>query len=264
MSEKDPFELDGEENFIPSIFNYCDRWCERCPFTYRCRVYAMENEGPDDPESRDITNAKFWRKLEGIFKQTHEMIAQWAKESGIDLEALDTDSAVEEHRRQIDDAENHKLALAAKSYAESVSAWFKEELGRLEVFDDSAAQQPAGEHNEDTSDATEVIRWYQYQIAAKITRGLMGRQDEEEDCEKELGGEIPKDSDGSIKVALIAMDRSISAWRIMQISLPDRAGSIVPLLVALERMRQATEQAFPNARDFIRPGFDEVADELVN
>ena len=35
MTEKDAFELDGEENFIPSIFNYCDRWCERCPFTYR-------------------------------------------------------------------------------------------------------------------------------------------------------------------------------------------------------------------------------------
>jgi hypothetical protein len=131
----------------------------------------------------------------------------------------------------------------------------------LEVFDDSAAaQDPAGEDNEDTRDATEVIHWYQYLIAAKITRGLMGQQDEEEEVDEE----IPKDSDGSIKVALIAMDRSISAWRIMQISLPDRADSIVPLLVALERMRQATERAFPNARDFIRPGFDEESDELVN
>ena len=219
----------------------------------------MENEGPDDPESRDITNAKFWRKLEVILKQTHAMIAQWAEESGIDLEALDTDSAIEEHRRQIDDAENHKLALAAKGYAQNVSDWFREQLGQMEVFDDSGGQE-LGERNEDTSDATEVIHWYQYLIAAKITRGLMGRQDEEE----ELDEDLPKDSDGSIKVALIAMDRSISAWRIMQVALPDGAQSIVPLLVALERLRQITEQVFPDARDFIRPGFNDVSDELIN
>ncbi len=30
------------ENFIPGIYNYCDRWCERCPFTDRCMNYAME------------------------------------------------------------------------------------------------------------------------------------------------------------------------------------------------------------------------------
>ena len=100
MSEDDPFELEGEENFIPSIFNYCDRWCERCAFTSRCRVYAMENEGPDDPESRDITNAKFWRKLELIFKQTHEMIEQWAKDAGVDLADADTEAAIEEQQRK--------------------------------------------------------------------------------------------------------------------------------------------------------------------
>jgi hypothetical protein len=30
--------------FIPSIFNYCDRWCERCAFTGRCQSFAMEKE----------------------------------------------------------------------------------------------------------------------------------------------------------------------------------------------------------------------------
>jgi hypothetical protein len=261
MSEDDPFELEGEENFIPSIFNYCDRWCERCAFTSRCRVYAMENEGPDDPESRDITNAKFWRKLELIFKQTHEMIEQWAKEAGVDLAEADTNAAIEEQQRKKDNANNHKLAVAARNYAQNVSDWFKEESSQPQIFDDSRALEPGEDRNEETSEASEVIHWYQYQIAAKIIRGLMGRKDEEEEQWEE---DIPKDSDGSIKVALIAMDRSISAWRIMQMLLPDRADSIVPMLVALERLRQATEQTFPEAKDFIRPGFDEISDELIN
>ena len=29
-------------DFIPGIYNYCDRWCERCLYTDRCRTFAME------------------------------------------------------------------------------------------------------------------------------------------------------------------------------------------------------------------------------
>ena len=90
----------------------------------------------------------------------------------------------------------------------------------------------------------------------------MAREDEEND-EEPPQESLSRHSDGSIKVALIGIDRSISAWRIMQIGLPDKTDSIVPLLLALESLRQNTEKAFPHARDFIRPGFDEVSDELI-
>jgi hypothetical protein len=57
-------------------------------------------------------------------------------------------------------------------------------------------------------------------------------------------------------VALIGIDRSIAAWRLMQLSLPERAASIVPLILQLERLRNRLEKAFPEARSFVRPGFD--------
>ena len=57
-------------------------------------------------------------------------------------------------------------------------------------------------------------------------------------------------------MALIGIDRSIAAWRMMQLSLPDRVESIVPLILQLERLRQRLEKSFPQARDFVRPGFD--------
>ena len=90
--------------------------------------------------------------------------------------------------------------------------------------------------------------------------GLMSADDEDEDDEEDP---MSRHSDGSIKVALIGMDRSISAWRLMQLAAPDKTDSIVPLILALETLRQNTERAFPHARDFIRPGFDEVSDSLV-
>ncbi len=70
MRTKDLIDLAGNPDFISGIYNYCDRWCERCPFTSRCLLYATENEEPDDPASRDIRNAEFWQKVESIFEQT--------------------------------------------------------------------------------------------------------------------------------------------------------------------------------------------------
>jgi hypothetical protein len=72
------------------------------------------------------------------------------------------------------------------------------------------------------------------------------------------------DSDGSAKIALIAIDRSLSAWRLMQNALPEKTESIVPMLIELEKLRRGIEQIFPRARDFIRPGFDEVDSEFVS
>jgi hypothetical protein len=35
----------------------------------------------------------------------------------------------------------------------------------------------------------------------------------------------------------------------------------VPLILQLERLRQRIEASFPAARDFVRPGFDEILGE---
>jgi hypothetical protein len=31
-------KLASDPKFIPGIYNYCDRWCERCRFTSRCLI----------------------------------------------------------------------------------------------------------------------------------------------------------------------------------------------------------------------------------
>ena len=130
------------------------------------------------------------------------------------------------------------------------------------------------------TDAIEVIRWYQFFIAAKTYRALMGLEDigDEEvsdinvdpfsdddfDDEDVLLAAACHDSDGSAKIALIAIDRSLSAWRLLQNVLPEKTESTLPMLIELEKMRRGLEQIFPRARDFIRPGFDEIGSELVS
>ena len=46
---------------IPGIYNYCDRWCERCPFTSRCLNFEMSEENFGDLENADITNEVLWK-----------------------------------------------------------------------------------------------------------------------------------------------------------------------------------------------------------
>src|SRR5262252_2232540 len=82
MRNNDLRKLAANPNFISGIYNYCDRWCERCGFTSRCLLYATEQADPDrnDPELHDLGNEKFWQKLREIFRDTAEMIAEWAAE----------------------------------------------------------------------------------------------------------------------------------------------------------------------------------------
>jgi hypothetical protein len=231
-------ELANNPDLISGIYNYCDRWCERCPLTSRCLVYATEQEDDDSPQSRDLRNEAFWRKLSAIFQETREMIVDWAQNAGIDFNAFaEEDEARHKRKRQLVD--NHPLTRAGKKYANTATDWFREFDQMLEVSD--------------AEDAREVIQWYQYQIAVKTIRALSGRKEELEDPEI---ADFPRDSDGSAKVALIGIDRSIAAWRMMQLSLPDRVESIVPLILQLERLRLRLEKSFPQARAFVRPGFD--------
>jgi hypothetical protein len=247
-------ELANNPDLISGVYNYCDRWCERCPLTSRCLVYATEQEDNDSLQSHDISNVAFWKKLGAIFQETREMIAEWAREAGVDLsEPNEEDEARYKRKRQLVD--NHSLTKAGKKYANTASDWFREFDQTIEISDLRATESDR-ENAEMLEDAREVIQWYQYQIAVKTMRALSGRKEElEEDPDN---AEFPKDSDGSAKVALIGIDRSIAAWRMMQLSLPERAGSIVPLLLQLERLRRRLERGFPEAREFIRPGFDEV------
>ena len=70
--------------------------------------------------------------------------------------------------------------------------------------------------------------------------------------------DFPRDSDGSAKVALIGIDRSISAWGEMIKHFQDQDDKIVDIIAHLNGLRERTEIEFPKARAFVRPGFDEI------
>jgi hypothetical protein len=262
MDKEDIKKLAENPNFISSIYNYCDRWCERCPFTSRCMNFELSNEQFPDQETRDLNNEIFWQKLSETFRVTLDLIQEMAEREGIDLEALDTEEFAEEERLQDEVAENHECCRAAKEYGKMVDRWSDSARDLFEQKDDQLSwkldlEMPDNNLVEEASsleDAMEVISCYQHQIWVKLMRAVRGDLRER----PEILDEFPKDSDGSAKVALIGIDRSIAAWGEIRDHLPILNNDINDLLVHLERLRGKVEKAFPDARAFIRPGFDKI------
>ncbi|MEA3213227.1 MAG: hypothetical protein QOE70_6284 [Chthoniobacter sp.] len=265
MSPKRLRNLADDPRFISGIYNYCDRWCERCPFTRQCLNFAMQQaDGLDSPEARDVENQEFWDKLGGIFQQTIELIKEAAQEAGVDLSSPDLRAAALAHERQVRRREAKKQALpqAAMAYLKAVDRWLEdatpafaakglelETEARLEIGD------PEGEAAR-LAELVEVIRWYQHFIYVKLSRAIGSRAEEQLERDPEMRA-FPKDSDGTAKVALISIDRSIAAWAALRELFPEHEGSVLELLRKLGRVRTGVEAMFPQARAFICPGLDE-------
>ncbi len=241
-------KLAADKRFIAGIYNYCDRWCERCPQTSRCLNFSISEEEFSDPETRDIRNEAFWSKLSGILGETLELLRESAKKWGVELETLVSIDDIEHIKARDAAAENHLLCRAAKRYSGRVEDWFRE---RETLFFEMAA---AAREGVSLEEAIEVIRWYQYFICAKVMRAVRGNIEEKE----ERFDEFPSDSDGSAKIALIAIDRAIAAWAVIQHYIADGDKEVIDVIAFLDGLRQAVEETFPKARSFIRPGFDEI------
>jgi len=253
-------DLAQDPRFISGVYNYCDRWCERCPLTSRCLTYAMEQEGDaSDPALQDITNRAFWQRLEGILREAHELLDEILRDRGIELPPVDAE-AERAFLQRHEDAREHPCAVAATTYARRVKAWLEGAGPRLQARGETLESQhrmglsivdPEADA-ERLRDAIEVIQWYQSQIAVKIMRAV-GTAARDGACAEEPD---QSDANGSAKVALIGMDRSAAAWAELLRQMPEEEDRILPLLVSLGRLRRDVEATFPSARAFVRPGFD--------
>jgi hypothetical protein len=257
MKKEDIVKLVESDRFIPGIYNYCDRWCERCPQTMRCLNYSMiDKHGGPEAEKYDLTNEIFWQKLAEMLKLTMEMVRDTAQEMGVDLDSMiDGPNAVaagpEAEKNVV-----HLIVHLADNYADQVDIWFQRDSHGIETQSTKPHLHVLGsaeqENEVSVQDAVEVIRWYQHQIHVKLGRAL-GSADKESDESIE---EFPSDADGSAKVALIGINRSISAWGVLLKLFPDCKADILQQIRLLQNLRTRVDSDFPKAHSFVRPGFD--------
>ena len=277
-------DLARDPRYIPEIYNYCDKWCTRCPYTARCLDFALHERIWADLPRRIRLRDEAARRAEAAATQEEpphpadapveepeeprehepppptgdapEPMRYFSREEGMEQVLRGPDPGNMGIR-------DHPACRAAWQYVLAAMTWLMEHHALVQHHlepiaaqppDDPAAPDPA----EDAvllRDAIEVIRWYHWAIWTKIARALLGAQQED----PLLGAELadgPSDSDVSAKIALVEMDQSLAAWGDVRRLLPSTAQAVDEMLVHLVRLRRLVEQTFPDARSVVRPGFD--------
>lgn len=267
VNEKDLRNLANSPRFIPGIYNYCDRWCERCTFTARCRTFAMSSlESPED-ENPAIEMEDFLSEMERQLSTTEEErekidnLIEAMNEATQNISDEEMEEFKAEHDRRQREAAEHPLAKNSRLYYQLVDEWIASMKSawrekNIDLESEASRDKPNVETEEGKIlDALQIVLWYQHFIYVKLMRALTSREDERDE-EPEMA-EFPKDSDGSVKIAMIAMERSIEAWNVLPKYFPSETKVISTMTQVLSILLEDTEARFPNARKFVRPGFDQ-------
>jgi hypothetical protein len=107
-------ELASQDGYIDGIYSYCDRWCERCSFTSKCRNFAISEYEPstDGPE--------LWEYLDTVFKATILMLEETMEEMGIYPDEIAKMELPEEP-----DPKEHPLYKKVHELSFSMHDWLK-------------------------------------------------------------------------------------------------------------------------------------------
>lgn len=248
-----------ENNNIPFIHNYCDRWCERCNFTSRCAVYEKSNPANE----ADMDDESFWDDISSSLADALSMLTEKAEEMGIDLNSI-TEEEISGNAETMEaeriESEKHPLILAATAYSNQANELMKKyeavkdksmqminelELG-MKTIDESKSEL------EEMKECHAVVGWYMHQVQIKLQRAMSGARYAEDDSPESM-----YDANGSAKVALIGAERSLEAWQKLMTMMPATEDETITLLALLQKIITLTEKEFPGARAFKRPGFDD-------
>jgi hypothetical protein len=232
-----------KKGYIDFISAYCDRWCERCAFTSRCSAFAVE--------AAVAMCGDFQEGLQLAVGTPHPVDGTtWSEAPRAWSSSANDDSAAE------DSSQDHGREMARGSRMDTPlmkSASAIAVVSHRWLADRAAAVRPAADAR--LQEALEIAAWDAAFVGAKLARALQGREDFARG-EYDDDHPVQNDWNGSAKVALISLERCEAAW----LTIARATGEATPgeLAGQLADLRREVEQAFPNARSFIRPGFDEA------
>jgi hypothetical protein len=190
------------------------------------------------------------------------MLHKAAKKYGIEIKPItgeELDAFNASRKANTTKLEEHLLIKTSKTYYQQAKQLL--ENNTLMRYDGNALVQlvelgikNVGEAKNELAEITdclEVVQWYLFQINVKFMRAMPIKRSELKDAT------FKSDSNGSAKVALIAVDRCILAWQKLMQHLPQAADEIIGLLALLQKIQMLGEKTFPEARAFKRIGFDD-------
>jgi hypothetical protein len=241
----------NSRRFIPGVYNYCDRWCERCRFQMRCRVFrdvqryeealargSVPDAAADDADEipdrpRTASEELDWKTLlaEANRPPTREERA----------------ALHERERRVASLVQRDRLTTASRECDELALRLLPSLTAIIAARDDPAL-----------TVALETISRFTYMISIKTRRAVHGWYEVKEDAKEDddLDDDSLNDVHGTVKLVRLILRETCGAWTIVQqAGLAEGAPAL--MIERLRRLDAALAERFPRAMTFKRPGWDE-------
>ena len=228
---------------IDFISAYCDRWCERCAFTSRCSTFACTAAIAmcGDAEEGFELAVGHPRSPGGSEGEREWHVPDFDNQIPTDEEMAEFSRLEDARRRRI---EATPLSRMAWTFTRLSYEWIQ----RREELD----------HHIDpiVREAFQIACWDSSLITVKLHRAMDGHDRFKRHEEEADDGRIQNDWNGSAKVAILCIQRSLDAWTAPGSALGDAAAA--SLADALSHLHRAVIDQFPDAMKFVRPGFDDI------
>jgi hypothetical protein len=279
------------QGFIPGVFNYCDRWCEKCRFIRQCRVGCIEAdevvEENDDPASEQVEGKEdVFRRLMAMAPRARAGVDPDAEDEDddaaaeeddeddegfeIDPAALEiTDEDMEEFDKKEEETsarvDAHELSMLSDAYMEFCDEWIESRDTLLKGKGIDLSRRPGQQwvalppEMLVLQEAVEEVAWFRTMLPVKTDRCVRGKLEDPGFMERIGPDPQQSDENGTAKLVLHILDRCETAWQTIAELLPSEADAAVPILELLRRHRALIKAEFPDAMKFIRPGFDAPA-----
>jgi len=281
MQADEFFKLVDNPEFISGIYNYCDRWCEKCNYVNRCTVGTLEqllqfgqvdNEPISADEFTGMLEIATGKSIDPESIQTITMDVGFDESAAEDetfnllnnLPESEEESAFMNEMREAQMyVDAHDLNKVAHEYTVQCFKW-KTTMRKYFLLDDTYPKPKfiycgpvyliSKEDSELAAEAFEVIDWFSMLIAVKLKRALHSFYTDNAHFEPD---NFQTDFNGSSKVAVNGMSRCLIAYQHLQLYFPSEYQSTVNIIKLLEELKLKTYVTFPCTDNFIRIGFDQ-------
>ena len=248
-----------EDRYIPGVYNYCDRLCERCKLKDRCFLYAKEKmrieehrRKGEDPDDWSVVLAD----IERSFGKAMEFLKRLAAKEGIESEPIQASSS-------LPDPSSHPLYKLSQDYMKRAHLFLEGLRGKIEKYSEDL--QLCGQVSSDIREIIsnyETVLWYHTLIPVKISRALTSKFEAEENSISEMRGieEVEhrqfarEDAAGSAKVAYYGLAMTISA--LQAIYEWDRDDEVIALLALADSICRMLDKEISSHRLFKHPWFE--------
>ncbi|NJN33407.1 MAG: hypothetical protein HC817_03285 [Saprospiraceae bacterium] len=239
---------------IPFIYQYCDRWCERCAFTDRCDV-ALEEKRLTNGQ-KDLSSAAYLVHVVNDFQNIMDLIIQNTPQMSLE-DADEKQSAQTVPSKLINSEEKAKIEAQIEQLTHFIRVYSAQVKHWIQVNDALLTRDKA--QNLALADALSVIEWYSFSMTSKVHRvtSLFF------DPLSIPTDPIQNDRNGTAKLALVFVEKSLGAWESVRTIFPEMTDGLIDIFLTLTHIKRDVQMLFPDAHKFKRPGFDDLESEEI-